>query len=370
MAGEPKEVENLLDSIIGDSDPTLKQQSNQPEDDDLEDDEPTTEPVEDSRDDSDDNPDDTDEEDTDNEGRDETYEQSPRRQESQARDNPRSKAVDPFDLKKKPTTDRQGNVFIDGKLVAKAGREARMYASFRRQALADRQDAAKLAQHVNQIAYGAKELLARYDQLQKQKTLLDQVGLDPKEQLQLVQIAQAYKKSPIEGIKMLLTQAHLAGVDIKSLGVSGAFDPKALVETMKGEMTELLKPVLQETSQRVHQNSARNEAVGFFQRNPRAREVARIVGGSDKLGLMLKEAKRRAPNLSLDELFERLDYALLSNGMGQPATGPVEGPRPNRRAAKRMEKNFARSVRPASDSFEDIAKSVLRDVARVEARGQ
>lgn len=284
--------------------------------------------------------------------------------------------VDLFHPNAKLQRDKAGNIYHNGKIVARAGREARMLTGFRKVALADRQAAVNMAKRVTQVAEGARELFARYDQLQKQKTMFDTEGISPQEQAQVLAIAKAYKKSPLEGIKLMLTQAHLAGVDIKSItGGTGGLDPAALLAQFEGKVTELLKPVLHETSQRANQNSVREEAQGFFERNPRAKAVSKAVGGSHKLGQLLNEAKRRAPDLSLDELFQRLDYALLSQYGGKlPGdTAPVSKNRTSPAKDRNMNRNFKRSVGRSSNdpnaSFDDIGRSVLRDIALAEARG-
>lgn len=308
-----------------------------------------------------------------NKARQDSKPQQNQQQSNQQRQQPSAQQTDPFDLKGKLQKDAKGNLYMNGKLVANTGREARIYFGFRKLAEADRKAAMGMAQHITKIAAGAKELFSRYDMLQKQKGIFDQVGLSIEEQARLVPIIVAYKKNPIDGLKLMLTQAHLSGVDIKSVvggNAGSAIDPKALMDQMTGKMTELLQPVLSETSTRANQNSVRTEAEGFFTRNPRAKDVAKVVGGSHKLGLILKEAKLQAPDLTLDELFQRLDYALLSANSGQlPNTGPVSRKRPaGQRQERRMTKNFTRSLGPNS-SYEDIAASVLQDVRDADARG-
>jgi len=281
---------------------------------------------------------------------------------------------DPFAPNAKLTTDKTGNVFVNGKLVAKGGREARMFMGFRKSAVRDRDAATRAVAHTAKIAEGARELYTRYETLKSQKTLFEGAGLSSEEQAQLLPIAIAYKKNPVEGIKMLLTRAHMAGVDIKSLGGAGALDPKVLMDDMKAFVAEQLKPVHSQTTESANQEKLRKEATGFFQRNPDAKDVARMVGGSHKLGNILNEAKKRAPDLTLDELFGQLHYALLRQFKGQLPTGPVAkkpAPKNARKPERKMERNFRSSVskNPQNPSFEDIAQSVLRDAAAAESRG-
>lgn len=284
-----------------------------------------------------------------------------------------------FDPRARFQTDKAGNVYSNGKLIAKAGREARLFHTFHAQAREEQAVAARMAGRAVDIANGARELLARFDQLSKQKSALDVVGLSAEEQMQLLPIIKRYKENPIEGLKMMLTQAHLSGVDIKSLGAAGALDPKLMMDQMTKQVRELLSPMLQETSVRQQQDARRAEAVGFFKRNPRAREVAKVVGGSARLGQILKAAMDQAPDLSIDELFQKLDYALLQQFGGRlPATGPVTKPPKGKppvagKSARRQEKTFERSAprtqQNRNQSIDDIGRSILAEIAAAENRG-
>lgn len=277
---------------------------------------------------------------------------------------------DPFDPSVELRKDKAGNIYAGKDLVARAGREANMFMGFRNAANRDRQAAEQMAQRVKTVVEGTRELYARYETLQSQKTALDKLDLAPEDQAMLIQVASAYKRNPVEGLKLLLTRAHMAGVDIKQLGAGGAIDPKVLMSDMRAYITEALKPVTAQSQQAAAREKLAEEARGFFHRNPRAKDVAKVVGGSHKLGQLLNEARSKAPDLSLDELFERLDYALLRQFGGKLPTAPVadrtQRPQPSgrRQVEKRMENNFRRSVRGKQnkvETFDDIAQSVLRD---------
>lgn len=275
------------------------------------------------------------------------------------------------------TTDKNGNVFVGKKLVAKAGREARLFMGWRKSAVAAHQETVRQAKNAARVADGVRELNARYEQLKTQKSLFDSAGITAEEQALLLPIAQAYKRNPVEGIKMLLTRAHMAGVDIKQLGVGGALDPKVLMEDLKSYVGEQLKPLRDQTTKSENQDKLRTEARELVQSNPRFKVVAKALGGSHKVGELLRDAKTKAPDLSLADLFERLDYALLREFGGKLPTGPVEEKRnkPNGknqkddRATRRMARNFSSTVSKSNPSFEEIAASVLRDAQAAESRG-
>ncbi len=272
----------------------------------------------------------------------------------------------PFDPRAKVQTDKNHNIFLNGKQITKTPREARIYMGFRTAALNEQRAAQKMAVHVNNIAQASRELMGRYEELSKQKTALDTIGATPAEQQQMVNLFSAYKKNPIDGIKLMLTQAAMAGHDLKSItGGNGGIDVKALMDEMSGRMTELLKPVLSQTSATERQNAIRAQAKGFFDRNPAAAGVAKMLGGSHELGKVLNEAMRRAPEISMDTHFRNLHYALLTEGRQIP-TGPVVDQRDPqaRQKRRRLDRNFRNSVKKPNsglESVDDIAASVLRD---------
>ena len=275
----------------------------------------------------------------------------------------------PYDPRAKVQTDNRGNVYVAGRKVASAGESAKVYMQWRKVAkelLAGGINANK--QLVN-VANAAKELLGRYETLQQTRGMFDKAGLTVQDQNQMLELALAYKKNPIDGIKLMLTRAHLQGVDIKSLGVGGGIDPKALMDEMRGFMEAQLKPLHTQTTQNARREALRQEAEGFFERNAAAQDVANLVGGSHKLAQILKGAKQQAPDLSLDELFQKLHYQLLVKYKGQLPTGPVGQRRPTRTEQRRVHRKMDKNMTRALSSIDDIGASVLRDARAVTPRG-
>lgn len=374
MAGE-NEADSILGNILGRTAEVEQNELDNEEplnpNEDLDED---TGPVEDQ----DDGPDDQDEDDAGDDAPDDDDDAGEEQQQRRPDENrqreaaPKPGSNDPFNLNAPPHRDKAGNILQNGKIIARAGREARIYYGFRKIAEADRRAALDMGQKLMKVATGAKELFARYDELKQTKNALDRVGLTPEEQTQMTNLAVAYKKNPIEGLKMMLTQAVAAGVDIKSLGVGGGIDPKFLMDGMEERLKALMAPVLKDTSERANRQKDADEATGFFERNKGAREVAEYLGGTRQLALVLKQAKDVAPDISLDELYQRLHYQLLSDGkIG--VTGPVAR-RPNRqerRNNKRSERQFSNRVRgSANESFDDIGRDVLNAIRSAEIRGQ
>jgi hypothetical protein len=285
----------------------------------------------------------------------------------------RGKTDDLYDLNLRLKKDKRGNLLHNGKIVAAAGREARHFMAFRSLAQADRRAADKMAQHITKIAQGAEVLLQQKNALEKQKNILDTAGLDASEQAELVQIATAYKKNPVDGIKLMLTKAHLSGVDLKTItGTTGGLDPKVLMDQMREMLDERLKPVQQMTSERENQNKVQEETRGFFQRNEHARTVASFLGGAKQLGHILYQAKQAAPDVHVDELFQQLHYQLLVKFGGKIPTGPVgrRGNNKNPARPQRSQDRIPNRNTRSSDSFADIGKQVLADIQAATSRGQ
>jgi hypothetical protein len=341
--------------------------SDEPTDDELDHD-----PNEDEGEDEDDDDEDDNLEGDDRDIRDELAERANRQQSStkQKQRQRQDDSTSPFDPRAKVQPDKRGNLYIAGRKVASAGEPARIYMAWRKQAKDLLAGGIAANKQLVNVANASKELLGRYEALVATKGMFDKAGLTVQEQSQMLELALAYKKNPIDGIKLMLTRAHLGGVDIKSLGVGGGIDPKALMDEMKGFMEAQLKPLHTQTSQNARREALRQEAEGFFERNPAAQDVANLVGGSHKLALILKGAKQQSPDLSLDELFQKLHYQLLVRNNGRLPTGPVDGQRrqtrtEQRRVHRKMDKNLQRSI----SSIDDIGASVLRDVRAIVPRG-
>lgn len=275
-----------------------------------------------------------------------------------------TRLVDPFDPRVRLKQNTEGSLIApDGKVIARAGRERTNFERWRAIAQKDRADGIKLAQRVVEIAEGSKELYNQFVMLQQQKSMFAEAGMTAQEQAQMLGIAIAYKKEPLKAIKMMLTNAQLAGVDIKSLGVAGGLDPAMIVNTIKEHIDERLKPVSDASSRTAENQAVMREGQGFFDRNPDARTFAETLpGGPKQLAKILAQAKARAPDLRLDDLWKQLHYEILRNPDVSRALTRVVGKEQQRNLRKQ---NTRRSRTPSirgDESFNDIGKSVLADI--------
>lgn len=306
---------------------------------------------------------------------DEDDEQDDQQQQQQQRPNDRQQQqqeeISPFDPRAR-FEDKNGALFLNGKLVAKAGWARKTFEKFRSMAAKDRADASAMAKRLADMSSASKALLTQYNTLSENKTMFDKAGLTFEDQKLMLEIGMEYKKDPLNGIRYLLTKAQAAGVDIKSLGVPGAaFDPSVIVNELTKRLDERLKPVTDQTARTADAEKARQEADGFFDRNPEALDFADIFeGGATELATILKNAKALDPEKSLDELWETLHYKLLKQGVTpKPTTTVVTRDRQGQQRQQQQQQPRRRGQRKGgytgSEAFSEIGRDVLADIQRL-----
>ncbi len=262
--------------------------------------------------------------------------------------------------------DRAGNLLNSaGQIVVRAGRERKFFEDAKKRVVAEVTMNTRLAKNMQQIAGAAKELHARYQTLQQSKGMFDQAGLNSDEQLQMLNIATEFKKNPVDGIKKMLTMAHMQGVDLKTLGVAGGIDARTIAEEVKRTVSDQLKPITErETANRADREAleqARNTAEEFFQRNPDALAAQQEMG-AENFNKIIFDAKRRFPDMTLTEIWLRIKVAAANGG---PVQTQGRGQQRNDRRAtevvdRRPQRRPTRTT--GTESFSDIGRSVLRDL--------
>lgn len=274
-------------------------------------------------------------------------------------------AEDIFDPAVRLKADRAGNLLNSaGQVVVRAGRERKFFEDAKKRVVAERQDNVRLAANMNNIVSAARELHGRFKALEDNKGMFEKAGLSNEEQLQMLSIATEFKKNPVDGIKKMLTMAHMQGVDLKSLGVAGGIDARTIAEEVKRTVSEQLKPISDRESadqaDRERMEEARKTAERFFTDNPDALEVREEMG-SDKFNSMLLGAQRKFPHMTLNEIWLRIQLAAKN---APPKTQERDNTQNRRRATEDVDTNRRRprSRTTGSESFEDIGKSVLRDL--------
>lgn len=188
--------------------------------------------------------------------------------------------------------DQRGNLIgADGKVVAKAGFEARMYQETqrsRRELATEQARSQDLTSRLTRAIELGQQFHNRIEgltaQLNDRNTAAARLGLNDGESIQAMQLASEAKRDPVSTLKKILTMAAAAGVDVTRIGISpGGVDSQALMGMVQNEIRGALTPLQQrmqaeqfqqqqqETAQRVYHETER-EVNGFFISNPAARE--------------------------------------------------------------------------------------------------
>jgi hypothetical protein len=270
--------------------------------------------------------------------------------------------------------DARGNlVDAQGNIVARAGKEARLYqdahkakselARFQQAAQARFEDMTSKLERAVEIG---RELNTKYQALREAGTVAERAGLNNDEHMQAVEMARIAKtQGPVAALKMILTRAAAAGIDLTQLGLQpGAVDPRSLNELIRTEISTALNPLkerseqekkAQEQQQQQRRELEQSQRVvrTFFSENPEARPYLPVFEQ------VLSEP--RFANMTLGEVWARIQLNLLKrqreNG-GRRSTRE----RPSGRASipvARGSEDGDEAMAPVSMSFDDIIKDVL-----------
>jgi hypothetical protein len=300
-------------------------------------------------------------------------ERQPAREQQQQRRQPQGdqqqQIKDPFDPRAR-FEDRNGALYLNGQLVAKGGWQRKIFEGFRKRTIQANADAKAMAGRLVQIAEGGKQLMERYKTLEANKNLFEKAEISFDDQREALDFILAYKKDPLAGLKLILTKAQMRGVDIKQLGVAGnSFDPSVITNDVKKLLDEGLKPVREMTAASADAQKVSAEVTGFFDRNPEADQFAQMLPGSyTELANILKKAKATAPNVSLDDHWKALHYELLKQGVKLDGTTTVVKDEPRRQPPRNRRERRARGTYNGSESFGDIGKDILAEIAQANAR--
>lgn len=198
--------------------------------------------------------------------------------------------------------DRQGNLInpTTGKIVAKAGVQARMYQSgfsAARQEVNDlRSFAHDTRNRLDQAVNIAQQVMQERDNVKQEYEKLSaaakQAALSPQEHIEALNFAAMAKSNPVQFIKNVLTRAHANGIKLDELGIAqnGGIDAASLMSMLDQRLTERLAPVTQQAEQVNQQRQAETERAqreretigqvqSFFDQNPDMVQYAPIFKG-------------------------------------------------------------------------------------------
>lgn len=286
----------------------------------------------------------------------------------------------PFAPQAEVKPDAKGNlVDNNGKIVAKAGPEARFY-----------QDAYKAKQHAAMIEQRAtraiEDITSRLNQAieigtraaERAKTLQDagnvatKLGLSEQQHVEAVQFYKEGLDNPVQFLKKLLTRAAASGIDMTQLGLApGSVDPKSLMDQIKGLITEQMNPLKERSAQDAAQVAAKakqdQEAATatanvktFFDTNPDALPYLPVFTR------IYQDA--RFANWDIERVWDRIQLNLLKGGAdpaqqrdGDGQGGPAHKRMPSGRRSSPSGSSDEDAMAPVEQSYADILKGVMTD---------
>lgn len=217
--------------------------------------------------------------------------------------------------------DKKGNLLnAKGEIVARSGREARMYQSrerARRDLSAAQSENTELRGQLHRLAGAARQLHEKVKGYEATEGKLKELGLRPQDQLTAMQLFAEMESNPEAAVKRILTRAAARGIDVTKFGVGGgAFDVKSLSDLVRGEVEKVVNPLKERSekqakeeedraARQLEEENATKEVRAFFARNPEAREFApvfvRVMGDPRYRGYSLGEIYAKIlshPNLT------------------------------------------------------------------------
>lgn len=275
--------------------------------------------------------------------------------------------------------DGKGNL-VDkktGQIVARAGAEARMYQKLHTTTRAMeslQQQHTDVTQRLNkaveigtQLHDDLKTLRTRFESVSPQK-----YGLQDKDAIDALTMAKQAQTDPVGVIKTLLTRAVAGGIDLSSIGLApGGFDPKVLMDMVRGEMQSLTQPIREAEDQRQktareareaseRETAAVNDLNTFLGQNPAARNYLPVFHQV--------YSQPRFQHMTLNEVWARLQLNLMQKGIDP--TKPPQQQRPENRNQRQQRpmpngrrmppaNRAPETMAPVSASYEDIIRGIL-----------
>lgn len=281
----------------------------------------------------------------------------------------------PLHHKAEVYVDKKGNLVSKstGKIVATAGREARLYQDLHKSKqsyVAMQAQYADQESRLNKAISIGQELFDRLKTAQTQQTEYspEKYGLNGAEAIEALNFAKEAKQNPVETIKKLLTKAAASGIDLTSIGLSGGnFDPKSLMDVVRGEIDKAMNPLRErsaresEQERQTREQNERDEAAKstltkFLGDNPEAREYLPVFQRIYQ--------QPQFQNMSLGEVWSRLQLNLMRRQQQASNQRPANQRNsrqllPNGRRMPPMNVRGREELAPVSMDYNDIVREIL-----------
>ena len=259
--------------------------------------------------------------------------------------------------------DGRGNlVNAQGQVVARAGKEARLYQDLHK----TRSQAQTLQGQFTDVTNRLKKAVEIGQQLHRdlattkqQVEAVKQFGLDQNDHLTALRLFKELRDNPQQALKNLLTRAATNGINISELGAQGGFDPKSLIDVIRQEIGAAVNPLRERTEaeKKQQQESAalqqqrervQGEVNSFFDSNPDARQYLPVFS----------QTIRQFPDMSLGEVWARIQLHLAQNP--QPRSRSQNSPsRRSLPSGRPAPVGGDSDLAPVSDSYEAIVRAAL-----------
>lgn len=279
-------------------------------------------------------------------------------------------------------SDTKGNLVAeDGRIVAKAGSERRLYEKAEKLKSSNAELESKYSQLEEEYKQHQGLMQQAYDEFQRMNAHIKHLeeggvardlGISKEESVEALQVYSKLKNdaTALEGVKYILTRLQQRGINLESLGVpGGAIDMKVLTEDMNNRLNQTLQPFQQNLEQQRQQEQARNTARQqidtFFAQNPDAREHRQVLGKA-----MQDPAFKGA---SLQEVWSMYKQH-LNNEATKAAQAQRQQPAPEPRPSGYARPGAPQGPRSAVDdspmhadlSYRDIMQSVRSDYGTID----
>lgn len=326
------------------------------------------------------------ERDDDNLDRRQPDQRQPQRQQQARQPDQRQQQQRPLPRAAEVKPDQRGNlVDAQGKVVAKAGFEARMYQETYRarselgRAQQELQQAnGRITDYEGRINRAVEIGQGLHTENLQLKTRLENLsgtkfGLNDSEQVQAMQLAQESKTNPEGAIRKLLTMAASRGVDLTKMGIpAGGVDTKSLLEMIQQTIDQKMNPLQQqqaterqrqEAAERDRQvnTEAEREVHSFFQQNPAAQEHLPVFNA------VLSDP--RYSRMSLGEVWARIQLNLMQqNGNGRQQSQREQNPQQRRdlpAGRGNLPARGSNGMAPVTASYDTILRDTMTELGIV-----
>jgi len=260
--------------------------------------------------------------------------------------------------------DNKGNLVNgDGIVVARAGKEARMYQDLhktRGQAQTLHGQLTDVTGRLKKAVEIGQGLHRELQQAQAQVNAVKQFGLDQGEHLTALRLFKELRDNPQQALKNILTRAATNGINVAELGLTpGGVDPKSLVDMIKQEIGTAVGPLRERTEAERREAQAKTQEQqrlteiqtqvdGFFNQNPEAKQYLPVF----------TQTLQQFPGMTLGEVWARIQLHFAQNPQArrQPQNSQQRS-LPQGRGIPST--NGSSDLAPVTDSYDAILKDVM-----------